>query len=239
MAPLSTARIPDTHPESTTNSETTVSSTSTTHTAVSSTASHTPHTSVDLHPTTEVVSHGLVYSVAGVTPTTEHTTIPSASHATSRFPKLSIPTFTGDPLNWQSFWDCFDSAVNSNPTLSNVQKLSYLRAQLHSPLPTNLTLCGGRTRALARRLAASPELLTTYNNILKDQERRGFIEKINLPAVNSYCHYITHHAVKKSHRQPQLESSMTAAAISPRPYLVSMTAFRLEPPSYKTYVQLL
>ena len=40
----------------------------------------------------------------------------------------------------------------------------------HSPLPTNLTLCEGRTRALARRLAASPELLTTYNNILKDQE---------------------------------------------------------------------
>ena len=67
----------------------------------------------------------------------------------------------------------------------------------HSPLPTNLTLCGGRTRALARRLAASPELLTTYNNILKDQERRGFIEKINSPAVNSYCHYIPHHAVKK------------------------------------------
>ena len=86
---------------------------------------------MDLPPTTEVASHGLVYSVAGVTPTTEHTTVStSASHATSRLPKLSIPTFTEDPLNWQSFWDCFDSAVNSNPTLSNVQKLSYLRAQL-------------------------------------------------------------------------------------------------------------
>ena len=67
----------------------------------------------------------------------------------------------------------------------------------HSPLPTNLTLCEGRTRALARRLTVSPELLTTYNNILKDQERRGFIEKINSPAVNSYYHYIPHHAVKK------------------------------------------
>ena len=70
----------------------------------------------------------------------------------------------------------------------------------HSPLPTNLTLCEGRTRALARRLAASPELLNTYNNILKDQERQGFIEKINSPAVNSYCHYIPHHAVKKDNR---------------------------------------
>ena len=70
-APLSTARIPDTHPEPTARSETTVSSTSTTHTTVSSTSSDAPHTSVDLHSTTEVTSRGLVYSVAGVTPTTE------------------------------------------------------------------------------------------------------------------------------------------------------------------------
>ena len=67
----------------------------------------------------------------------------------------------------------------------------------HPPLPSNFTLCEGRTRALAHRLAASPSLLTTYNNILIDQERRGFIEKINSPVANSYSHYIPHHAVKK------------------------------------------
>ena len=130
-APLSTATVPDTRSEPTTHSETAVSSTGTTHTTISFATGHTPHTSVDLPPTTEVASRGLIYSVAGVSPTSEHTTvITSASHATSRLPKLSIPTFTGDPLNWQLLWDCFDSAVNSNPTLSNVQKLSYLRAQL-------------------------------------------------------------------------------------------------------------
>ena len=57
----------------------------------------------------------------------------------------------------------------------------------HSPLPTNLTLCEKRTRALARRLAISPDLLITYNNILNDQEKQGFIEKIKLPTVNSKC----------------------------------------------------
>ena len=67
----------------------------------------------------------------------------------------------------------------------------------HLPLPTNLTLCKSRTRTLARRLAESPDLLTTYSSILDDQERRGFIEKISSPAVNSNCHYIPHHAVKK------------------------------------------
>ena len=27
---------------------------------------------------------------------------------------------------WQSFWDCFDAAINSNTTLIGVQKLTYV-----------------------------------------------------------------------------------------------------------------
>ena len=57
-------------------------------------------------------------------------TVSIASPSTSRLPKLSIPIFSGNLLTWQSFWDCFDSAVNSNTTLSVFQKLSYLYAQL-------------------------------------------------------------------------------------------------------------
>jgi len=49
----------------------------------------------------------------------------------SRLPKLSLPTFSGDPLQWQTFWDSFNAAINSNPSLSGVQKFNYLRAQLH------------------------------------------------------------------------------------------------------------
>jgi len=40
------------------------------------------------------------------------------------------PVFSGDILNWQSFWDCFETAVYNNKALSGVQKLNYLRAQL-------------------------------------------------------------------------------------------------------------
>jgi len=32
----------------------------------------------------------------------------------SNLPKLNLPTFAGDPLTWQSFWNLFDAAVNSN-----------------------------------------------------------------------------------------------------------------------------
>ena len=60
-------------------------------------------------------------------------------HSTTRLPKLDIPTFTGQSLEWQSFWDCFKTAIDSNPSLTGVQKLSYLRAQLR----------GAATRAIA------------------------------------------------------------------------------------------
>ena len=120
-APPSAARDPP-H----TQPEITVSSTSTPRTVSSS-----PHTSVDVQPTLAAATRGPIYTEADITPVTEHTAVvSSSSYTTSRLPKLSIPTFTGDPLTWQSFWDCFDSAVNSNPVLSDVQKLSYLRAQL-------------------------------------------------------------------------------------------------------------
>lgn len=70
----------------------------------------------------------------GATTVTTHTNVPIVSpqvYQTSRLPKLELPTFSGDPLSWQSFWDSFDAAVNSNPTLSPIHKFNYLKAQLH------------------------------------------------------------------------------------------------------------
>ena len=46
-------------------------------------------------------------------------------------PYLNMPTFSGDPLSWEPFWDSFQAAVHSNSSLSAVQKLTYLRSQLH------------------------------------------------------------------------------------------------------------
>ena len=47
-----------------------------------------------------------------------------------RLPNLDLPQFSGNSLFWQAFWDCFEAAVHSNASLTGVQKLSYLRAQL-------------------------------------------------------------------------------------------------------------
>ena len=57
-------------------------------------------------------------------------TLVGTSQNVSRLPKLTLPTFGGNPLKWQTFWDSFDSAVHSNNLLTNVQRLNYLRAHL-------------------------------------------------------------------------------------------------------------
>ena len=54
----------------------------------------------------------------------------SPPNYSSRLPKLNLPTFSGNPLHWFTFWDSFEVAVHSNPTLGGVQKFTYLKAQL-------------------------------------------------------------------------------------------------------------
>jgi len=52
----------------------------------------------------------------------------------TRLPKLTIPTFSGNPLTWQTFRDSFSAAVHSNNTLSGIHKFNYLRAHLSDEL---------------------------------------------------------------------------------------------------------
>ncbi|XP_064462615.1 uncharacterized protein LOC135373322 [Ornithodoros turicata] len=47
-----------------------------------------------------------------------------------KLPKLEIPKFSGDLREWGSFWDQFDSTINSNPSISKVDKFKYLKSYL-------------------------------------------------------------------------------------------------------------
>ena len=70
----------------------------------------------------------------------------SATLSVSRLPKLNLPIFSGEPLSWQTFWDSFSATVDSNHSLSGVQKFNYLKAQIQlellqvfpSPMQTRL-----------------------------------------------------------------------------------------------------
>ena len=67
--------------------------------------------------------------IASQVPPTTPSNTAHTTQSTSRLPKLSLPTFNGNSLHWQTFWDSFDAAVHSNTSLSRVQKFNYLKAQ--------------------------------------------------------------------------------------------------------------
>ena len=51
----------------------------------------------------------------------------------AKLPKLEMKRFNGRSTEWQAFIDCFDSAVHSNPKLSNIDKMNYLRSLVEGP----------------------------------------------------------------------------------------------------------
>ena len=58
---------------------------------------------------------------------TQQSTFSSAS--SHCLPKLSLQIFSGNILEWQTFWDSYESAVHLNLSLTNVQKFNYLKTQ--------------------------------------------------------------------------------------------------------------
>ncbi|XP_065911108.1 uncharacterized protein [Dysidea avara] len=63
--------------------------------------------------------------------------------------------------------------------------------------PQTSTICKKRTTALLQKLKQTPDLLNIYDNIIKDQEKRGFIERVNDNDTTENTHYLPHRAVKK------------------------------------------
>ena len=66
----------------------------------------------------------------------------------------------------------------------------------HPELLSNYNVCEKRTRAMIRRLFLSPDSFKRYDDIIKSQLERKFIEKVIGPAAGG-SHYIPHFAVEK------------------------------------------
>jgi len=80
------------------------------------------------------VSPQVIQDSSHVQPPQQNLPVPTLNSAphnnSSRLPKLNLPTFSGNPLRWFTFWDSFEAAVHSNTSLGGVQKFTYLKAQL-------------------------------------------------------------------------------------------------------------
>ena len=64
----------------------------------------------------------LIHSLEGAPKTPE-----TRSEPTIELPKINIPKFDGETLNWVTFWEQFEIAIHLNKRLHDVQKLAYLR----------------------------------------------------------------------------------------------------------------
>ena len=65
------------------------------------------------------------------------------SHSKVKLPKLQLRQFHGDPREYKPFRDTFEVSVNKDPTLSNIEKFTYLQSVLHGDalrLVTGLSL---------------------------------------------------------------------------------------------------
>ena len=65
-------------------------------------------------------------------------------------------------------------------------------------LPSNYSVAQKCTRALLSKMRKTPDLLQLYNNILEEQEKRGFIERVDDSSKVKDVHYLPHHPVKKN-----------------------------------------
>ena len=61
---------------------------------------------------------------------TEVNTEVKTRHSDVKLPKLSLVTFSGDILEWPSFWDAFSSTIHNNNSVSNIDKFKYLLSAL-------------------------------------------------------------------------------------------------------------
>lgn len=119
-----------------------------------------------------------------------------------------------EECNLLKFWQVEDTAITPEGDLSQQFLKSYCASHIsrqddgtycaefpwkesHPPLPDNFSVCQKRTRSLAYWLSQSPGLLQIYDNILKEQLDRGFIELVTEPYKSGAVHYIPHHPVKK------------------------------------------
>lgn len=73
-------------------------------------------------------------------------------------------------------------------------------------IPTHLSLCENRLRALQRRLRSQPQLLQEYDKIIQEQLRLGIVELVSDVKGNStsgrrVIHYLPHHGVVRKDSQ--------------------------------------
>ncbi len=78
-----------------------------------------------------------------------------------KLPKLDVPTYDGNILNWTTFWEQFTVAVHGHSSLSDTEKFAYLRHAVKSG--TAKGVIEGLSRSGEQYLEAIESLKSRYN----------------------------------------------------------------------------
>ena len=103
-----------------------------------------------------------------------------------KLPKLTIKKFNGELTKWVPFWDAFESAIDNNPSLTDVDRFNYLKSYLESTASDSIA---GLTLTSANYAEAIATLKKRFGStqLIVNKHMDGLL---SLPTVNS------HHDVK-------------------------------------------
>jgi len=85
---------------------------------------------------------------------------------TNHLPKLALPLFNGSPLEWQSFWDSFPSAVHKNS--SSLSSGSYTINTVHL-FPYKRPTAQKKVKIFGKWNGAVRSFLVMVQSIAKEQ----------------------------------------------------------------------
>ena len=90
-----------------------------------------------------------------------------------KLPKLTLKKFNGDLTKWTPFWDSFESSIDHNPDLSEVDKFNYLNSSLEGPASeaiSGLKLTAANyleaIAILRRRFGNKQQIITKHMDVL-------------------------------------------------------------------------
>lgn len=97
--------------------------------------------------------------------------------------------------NEQSFYDTYESSIEFQNG-KYIAKLPW--KDDFDELLSNYRITKIRTEKMIKRIRKDPDTLRVYDEIMADQQKRGFLEKIDSDqSTQNKVHYIPHHSVKK------------------------------------------
>ncbi|XP_074657142.1 uncharacterized protein LOC141910307 [Tubulanus polymorphus] len=122
------------------------------------------------HDRYEVNAESTLYEISGFSSRQSQSNLSISEFKHVQLPKLQLPKFNGNVLDWNNFWDSFDCVVHKRHDLSEVDKFTYLKSCLIGPALSSiagLSSSGGGTyshavKILQDRFGQSRRLIHAY-----------------------------------------------------------------------------